>query len=74
MDQNLNGVEEKFDRNCKVISGTPAVVDREVNRLWNDYTVISWNWAVVKDELTLSCICISNREIRKAQIANAGRR
>jgi len=55
----------------RIVSGAPALVEHDLNRLLDDYAVTVWNWAVVNNQLTLSAILIHQAELRKAQLAAA---
>ncbi len=53
----------------RAIYGKPEVVEHQVNQLMEEYTVLSYNWAVVKDELILSALLVHNRLILRLQLA-----
>ncbi len=56
-------------RPVRIISGSPAVIEGLINELGGDYAATTWNFAVVKDELTITVVLISASLIRQAQIA-----
>lgn len=53
----------------RIISGSPAVIEGLINELGTEYSATTWNFAVVKDELTITVVLISASLIRQAQIA-----
>ena len=67
----MDPVIEGRKRAVRIISGTPAVIEGLLNELGQEYAATTWNFAVVKDELTITVVMISASEIRKAQIAQA---
>jgi hypothetical protein len=54
----------------RILSGNPLKVEAELNALDDEYVVIETNFAVVKDELTLTLILIHQSELRKMRLAN----
>jgi hypothetical protein len=54
------------------LSGSPDATARKVNAVLEWYSVIAWNWSVVKDELTLTALLVDSSELRKAQLAQLG--
>jgi hypothetical protein len=62
------GIEAVF----KVFCGPPAETVANVNRSLKEYVVVNWNWAVCGDMVVLSALLVSQREVRKAQLAMTG--
>lgn len=58
-------------RAVRIISGAPAVIEELLDRLANEYTPMTWNFAVCHDELTITVVMVSNSQLRQAQIAAA---
>jgi hypothetical protein len=58
-------------RAFRVIYGKPEIVEEEVNRLSDEYTVLQYHFFVIKDELVMCAPMIATSEIRKAQLAQA---
>jgi len=54
-----------------IVTGTAAATQANVNRLVKEYVVTQWFFAVVKDEVHVTAIMLSQAEIRKAQLAQA---
>lgn len=67
MEQTIGGKP----RAVRIISGAPAVIEEMLDRLANEYTPMTWNFAVCHDELTITVVMISNSQVRQAQIATA---
>lgn len=61
------------DPPVRIISGPYKVVEAEVNRMAKDYVVTHWHFAVIGDEVHVTGILLSQREITKAQLAANGR-
>jgi len=53
----------------KVCTGEPQLTVSIVNRALEEYVVVNWNWSVCDGRLILSALMISQREVRKAQLA-----
>lgn len=53
----------------RVFSGAPEETVANVNRSLKDYVVVNWNWSVCGDRVNLSALLVSQREVRKAQLA-----
>jgi hypothetical protein len=47
------------------------VIESLLNDLGNEYAPFTWNFAVVKDELTITVVMMSQSLIRQSQIAQA---
>ena len=62
------GVEAVF----KVFVGPPNETVANVNRSLRDYVVVAWNWSVAGDMVVLSALLVSQREVRRAQLATLG--
>jgi hypothetical protein len=58
-------------RVLRVLHGKPELVEEEVNRLTEDYTVLQYHFFVIHDELVMAALLIATSEIRKAQLAQA---
>jgi hypothetical protein len=56
----------------RIVSDKPEVVARALNVLLDDYAAITWNFAVVKDELTITVVMVHQSEIRKMQLMMGG--
>jgi hypothetical protein len=63
---------EKKPLRVRVISGTVAEMEEQLNRLLEHYMAIQWNYAVVKDELRMTVVLFHESVIRMQQIAQAG--
>ena len=59
------------DPPVRIISGRFDVTEAQVNRMAKDYVVTQWYFSVVKEEVHVTAIMLSQGEIRKAQLANA---
>jgi hypothetical protein len=59
------------DPPVRIISGRFDVTEAQVNRMAKDYVVAQWYFSVVKDEVHVTAILLSQGEIRKAQLAQA---
>ncbi len=53
-----------------IVTGTAAATQANVNRLVKEYVVTQWFFAVVKDEVHVTAIMLSQAEIRKAQLGS----
>jgi len=49
----------------RIVTGSAALVELEVNQLLDNYAVLTWNFAVVKDELRMTAVLVAQSEIRK---------
>jgi hypothetical protein len=58
-------------RPYRLVSGEPAVVEKELNDLSSEYTVTAWNFATCSDRVVITAICISTSILRQAQLAAA---
>ncbi len=56
----------------RLISGTPALVDAQVNELLDRYSLMTLNYAVAGDQVIVTAWLILESEVRKMQIANIG--
>ena len=56
----------------RAVSDTPYACCQLVNRMLKDYAVVAWNWSVIEGKLMLTALMVSQREIRKAQLAAMG--
>lgn len=54
----------------RVVSAEPRSAVAELNSLLGDYQVMSYHWAVVRDELILSALLVHNSVMRKMQLAD----
>jgi hypothetical protein len=59
-------------RALRIISGSAAYIEGELNRLADEYAGTQWNYAVVKDELVITVVLIHHSELRKAQLMQSG--
>jgi hypothetical protein len=55
----------------RILSGSPAKVEAEVNLLLGSYVPTVWNIQPGADGPLVSCILVHESEIRKAQLAMA---
>lgn len=55
----------------RILSGSPAVIEHQVNELLEDYAPMSWSFTMVKDAIVVTVLLISQAEIRKQQLAAA---
>ena len=60
-------------RKLRVVSGTPAEVEYELNRLLKDYISMMWNFSEVNGRLIVSVVLIAQSEVRMQQMMAAGR-
>lgn len=60
------------DQKIRIVCGPPAAMEVVVNELLNNYAPIVWNIQPGKDGPLVTCILVSERELRKAQILAAG--
>lgn len=65
----IEGQEEPV---FQVFHGTPDETVRNVNQSLKEYVVINWNWSVCDGKVILSALLVSQREVRKAQLAMMG--
>jgi hypothetical protein len=63
--------EIKLDR-LRIVSGTTAEVELELNRLLDDYTAITWAFYDCGGVPTASVVLLNNSEMRKAAFLQAG--
>jgi hypothetical protein len=67
-------VSEKIDvlenPPLRVVTAPPVAAVEQINQLLKEYQVMSYHWAVVKDELVLSALLIHKSELRKMALAN----
>lgn len=56
----------------RVFSGAPDETVANVNRALKEYVVVSWTWSTCKDQVVLSALLVSQREVRKATLAMMG--
>ena len=63
---------ERKPRRLRIISGTVAEVEEQLNRVLDDYVTIMWNWATVGAELRCTVVLMHQSEMRKAQLMMAG--
>ncbi len=61
---------ESEKRRLRLISGPPAEVEWQLNRLLDEYVVTTWNFAVADNKLVVTAVLLDLREIRKMAIAN----
>lgn len=59
-------------RRLRIISGTVAEVEEQLNRMLHDYMAIMWNWATVGAELRCTVVLMHQSEMRKAQLMMGG--
>jgi len=59
-------------RRLRLVSGTIAEVEVELNRLLDHYIATQYNYAVVKDELICTVMLLHESVVRMQQIAMAG--
>jgi len=59
------------DRTYRIVSGDPASVEAEVNRISEDYGPIVWNIQSGPDGPLVTCILVSAKEMRKAALMQA---
>ena len=59
-------------RRLRLVSGTIAEVEFELNRLLDQYVATQYNYAVVKDELICTVMLLHESVVRMQQIAMAG--
>jgi hypothetical protein len=55
----------------RILSGTPAKVEAELNLLLDNYVPSMWAWSQVKDEVIVSVVLVSQSQVRQAQMAAA---
>jgi hypothetical protein len=60
----------KPDR-IKIVSGHPGWVEEQLNLLYDDYSIVSQNFAVVGDTIIITCLMVHQSEIRKGALAAA---
>ncbi len=56
-----------------VLKGTTEVVTAEVNRLGDEYVVLTFNYFVIKDEIVMLATLVAASELRKAQLMTMGK-
>ena len=61
-----------MEKKIRIICGAPNVVEADVNALLSDYAPIVWNIQPAENGPLVTCILVSERELRKAQILAAG--
>jgi hypothetical protein len=54
----------------RIVSGSPAEAEREVNALGSDYSIMAYTFSVVKDEMKITFLLMHQSELRKMAIAN----
>ena len=69
MSELLEGAQEPTFR---VFSGAPHETVANVNRALKEYVVVNWTWSVCDNQVILSALLVSQREVRKAQLAMMG--
>jgi len=61
-------------RRIRVVSGPIAVVENELEAMFDDWTAMVWNFIEVQGSIVMSVVMVNNSEMRKAAIAQAGSR
>lgn len=56
----------------RIVSGSVAEVEEQLNRMLDDYVTIMWNWATVGAEVRCTVVLMHQSEMRKAQLMMAG--
>jgi hypothetical protein len=63
-------VNQKPDK-LRLISGSYKLVEYELNLLLDDYTAVTWNFAVVADDLRITVVLLHSSVMRQQMIAQA---
>jgi hypothetical protein len=63
---------ERKPRRLRMISGSVAEVEEQLNRLLDDYIATTFNFAVVGTEIRITVLLMHQSEMRKAQLMMAG--
>ena len=53
----------------RILSGSPAIVEHQLQELLKSYIAATWNFAVVAGELVITVVLVHQSEIMKAQLA-----
>lgn len=64
---------EKKPRALRIVEGTVAELELELNALLEDYTALVWNFSPVGAEIRGVVVLISNSVVQRQQLAAAGR-
>ena len=56
----------------RIVGGTRAEVERELNELLDDYVAMVWNFVAVGDKVEANVVLFHNSVLMRAQIAAAG--
>ena len=59
-------------RRLRMVTGTVAEVEEQLNRMLDDYMTVSFNYCVVGTELRVTVLLLHQSEMRKAQLMMAG--
>jgi hypothetical protein len=63
---------EKKPRRLRIVTGTVAEVEEQLNQLLDSYLATQYNYAVVGDELRVTVVLLHESVVRMHQIAQAG--
>jgi len=61
-------IERNPVKPCRIISGAPAVVEAEINLLWETYTMVSYTVSSNESGVTVTAIAILTRKLREQQL------
>jgi len=53
----------------RLVSGRPEYVQDEVNALLDGYAPLTWSFGVARDEVVVTCLLISEKELQKQRFA-----
>ena len=59
-------------RRLRIVSGTTEVVEQQLNRLLDEYTMTSQSFAVVNNQVIMTCVLIHASVLRMMQLAQPG--
>jgi len=62
-------MEIQTPRKLLIVSGSAAEVEARLNKVLDEYAAVTWNFAVVKDELRITVVLVHQSEMRKAALA-----
>jgi hypothetical protein len=60
-----------MEQKIRIISAAPAEVEEQVNQLLDGYAPIMWNIQPGPNGALVTCVLVSERELRKAQLMAA---
>ena len=56
----------------RIVGGTRAEVERELNEILEEYSAVVWNFVAVGDRVEANVVLFHNSVIARAQLASAG--